>query len=233
MFFNQRRLILTVNIKRDSKMDVDFWHQKWKDNEIGFHLSEANSLLVKHFNELSLAKKSRVFLPLCGKTLDIAWLLSEGYCVVGAELSEDAIKQLFVQLGIEPTITSRENFTHYSAEYIDIFVGNIFDLSAEIIGSIDAIYDRAALVALPKPMRDQYTCHLLDITDNAPQLLINYAYDQSLMSGPPFSVSNEEVKEHYKNSYELVLLDEQGVPGGLKGKCEASESVWLLKRANR
>ncbi len=209
-------------------MEADFWHQKWKDNEIGFHLSEANPLLVKHFKELKLVKDSCVFLPLCGKTLDIAWLLSEGYRIVGVELSEAAIKQLFVDLGVEPIVKKQGNMTHYNAERIDIFVGDIFDLTAETLGSIDAIYDRAALVALPKPMRHQYTSHLLEITRNAPQLLINYAYDQSLMSGPPFSVSNDEVKEHYSNCYKMALLDELDVPGGLKGKCPAKESVWFL-----
>ncbi len=54
-------------------MQGNCWLQKWEKNEIGFHESEANPLLVEHFKELSLAKGSRIFLPLCGKTLDIAW----------------------------------------------------------------------------------------------------------------------------------------------------------------
>ena len=209
--------------------NVDFWHQKWKNNEIGFHLSEVNSLLVKYIGELSLAKGNRLFLPLCGKTLDIAWLLSEGYCVVGAELSEDAIKQLFVELGIEPQCSKSDGMTLYSAQGIDIYVGNVFDLSGEALGVVDAIYDRAALVALPEVIRTQYTSHVLKITKAAPQLLLSYEYDQNLMSGPPFSVSNDEVKQHYKDHYSLVLLENMNIPDGLKGKCAAKESVWLLK----
>ena len=210
-------------------MDASFWHQRWGKNDIAFHESEANPLLVKYFKELSLAKGSRIFLPLCGKTLDIPWLLSNGYHVAGAELSKIAIEQLFTELGVEPKISGVGEVDHYSAKNIDIFVGDIFHLSSQILGRVDAIYDRAALVALPEKMRNRYTAHLTEITDKAPQLLICYEYDQSLMEGPPFSISNGEVNQHYRDSYDLTLIVSTNVPGGLKGKCTAKENVWLLK----
>ncbi len=210
-------------------MDISFWLQRWEKNNIGFHKSEANPLLVKYFNELSLVKGSRVFLPLCGKTLDIAWLLSNGYRVVGAELSEIAIEQLFMELGVEPKISKAGEVRHYSAKNIDIFVGNIFDLHSNMLGPVDAIYDRAALVAMPREVRNRYTAHLTEITNKAPQLLISFEYDQSLMEGPPFSVDIEEVNQHYRDSYNLSLIVSTNVPGGLKGICPARENVWLLK----
>jgi thiopurine S-methyltransferase len=211
-------------------MYPNFWLQKWENNNIGFHKSEANPLLVKYFGELSLVKNSRVFLPLCGKTLDIAWLLSKGYRVAGAELSEIAIKQLFDELGVEPKISSIGELSLYSAKDIDIFVGNIFDVSSNILGSVDTIYDRAALVALPEEMRNRYTTHLTEITAQAPQLLITFEYDQNLMEGPPFSISKEEVNKHYIDIYNLSLLVSTDVVGGLKGQCAAKENVWLLEK---
>ncbi len=211
-------------------MDASFWRQKWEENNIAFHESEANPLLVNYFKSLSLAEGSRIFLPLCGKTLDIGWLLSNGYRVAGAELSEIAIEQLFKELGVEPEVSNAGNVYHYSAENIDIFVGNIFDLSGKVLGSVDAIYDRAALVALPKEMRDRYTAHLTKITDKAPQLLICYEYDQTLMAGPPFSISDEEVRRHYEDRYNLALIASTNVSGKLKGKCAVEENVWLLQK---
>jgi thiopurine S-methyltransferase len=211
-------------------MDANFWLQRWKNNEIGFHQSEANPLLANYFKALSVEKGSRVFVPLCGKTLDIAWLLAHGYHVVGAELSELAIEQLFMQLGVEPTRSSVGKLMHYRATDIDLFVGDIFEVSGKILGPVDAIYDRAALVALPEPMRRRYTAHLMEITDKAPQLLISYEYDQDLIEGPPFSVSNEEVNRHYGDSYAVGLVASADVPGGMKGRCVAKESVWLLQR---
>ncbi len=209
-------------------MDASFWLQKWEKNEIAFHENKTNPALVKYFNELSLVKGSRVFLPLCGKTLDIAWLLSNGYPVAGAELSETAIKQLFMGLGAKPKISEIGKINHYSAENIDIFVGDIFELSGKMLGRVDTIYDRAALVALPEEMRNRYAKHLMTITNKAPQLLLSFEYDQNVMEGPPFSVSNEEVNRHYKNYYNLTLLANTAIPGGLKG-CPAKENVWLLK----
>lgn len=210
-------------------MDRSFWLQKWEKNNIAFHRSEANPSLIQYFDKLALAKGSRVFVPLCGKTLDIGWLLSKGYRVVGAELADMAIEQLFRELGVEPAVLDVGAVKHYSATDIDIFVGNIFDVSSKLLGAVDAIYDRAALVALPKAMRHRYTAHLTEVTDKAPQLLITYEYDQSLMEGPPFSISNEEVNQHYKDSYGLNLLVSEAVSGGLKGKCAAKETVWLLQ----
>ncbi|MGE0371116.1 MAG: thiopurine S-methyltransferase [Gammaproteobacteria bacterium] len=210
-------------------MDAGFWHRKWETNEIGFHVGEANPHLVGYFSALTLEKGDRVFLPLCGKTLDIAWLLASGYRVVGAELSGIAIEQLFAGLGVEPEISDAGEWSRYSAEGIDIFVGDIFRLTARALGPVDAVYDRAALVALPGEIRGRYAAHLAEITAGAPQLLICYEYDQALAAGPPFSVSSEEVGRHYRGGYDLSLLASVDVPGGLKGKCAARENIWLLK----
>ena len=209
-------------------MQPDFWHKKWQESDIGFHNSDAHPLLVKHFPALGLAPGSRVFLPLCGKTLDIHWLLAQGFQVVGAELSPIAIEQLFDELGVVPEITQQKDLQHYCAPNIDIFVGDIFNVTHNLIGQVDAIYDRAALVALPFDMRTHYTSHLKAITGNAKQLLICFVYDQNQLAGPPFSISDDEVKAHYNSDYTLKLLESIEVAGKLKGQCPAYENVWLL-----
>ncbi|HLW92018.1 MAG TPA: thiopurine S-methyltransferase [Roseiarcus sp.] len=209
-------------------MDENFWRRKWQRNEIAFHEGKANRLLVANFKFLSLPKGARVFLPLCGKTRDIHWLLSSGYRVVGAELSEMAIGQLFEELGVRPTISGDKRIGRYGAEGIDILVGDIFNVSRDDLGRVDAVYDRAALVALPETDRGRYAAHLMEIADRAPQLLISYEYDQRLLAGPPFSVTYEEVARRYQASYDLKLLASADVAGGLKGKCAATENIWLL-----
>jgi len=214
-------------------MKHDFWHQKWDKNEIGFHLSEANPLFVKHFPALNLKQGARVFLPLCGKTLDIAWLLAQGYKVTGAELSAIAIEDLFNSLNLTPTITKSGEITHYSADNIDMFVGNIFNVTPTMLGAVDAVYDRAALVALPEEMRKRYTAHLMALTHQAPQLLICFEYDQNLHAEPPFSISADEVKQHYQAAYDLTLLASEAMPDGLKGQYPATEQVWWLKPLNQ
>ncbi|WP_162653926.1 thiopurine S-methyltransferase [Lentilitoribacter sp. Alg239-R112] len=191
-------------------MKADFWHDRWKTRNIRFHKPEANPTLIEHFDTLELVDNARIFLPLCGKTLDIAWLLSSGYQVVGAELSEIAIIELFDELGITPKITDIDSFKLYSAENIDIFVGDIFDLTPPMLGHVDAVYDRAALVALPADVRSSYAKHLTQITNNAQQLLLTLEYDQSVRNGPPFSVPQTKVETHYRSIFIVNVLADDG-----------------------
>ena len=210
-------------------MDPNFWHQRWAKNEVAFHEGKPNQLLTAYFHELSLAKGRRIFVPLCGKTRDIPWLLSKGYQVAGAELSQLAIEQLFMDLGLQPEITEAGELFRWRAQHLDIFVGDVFALSRNMLGSVDAVYDRAALVALPEPVRPRYAAHLMELTHHAPQLLICYDYDQRAMDGPPFSIGNDEVARHYGATFDLRLLASVEVAGGLKGKCPAKEKIWLLR----
>lgn len=211
-------------------MEANFWQQKWERGETAFHQKQANPQLVGHFEKLKLQKGSRVFLPLCGKTLDIAWLLASGYQIVGAELSEIAINELFQSLGLQPEIAKVGKLIRYSAQDIDIYVGDIFELTAQTLGPVDAIYDRAALVALPADTREKYAAHMVKVTEAPLQLLITYEYDQSLIDGPPFSVNGDELKHLYGGTYTLKALETHDVEGGMKGKVASTETAWLLQK---
>lgn len=209
-------------------MEHNFWHERWESGRIGFHEGRPNALLVAHFSALAVPEGGRVFVPLCGKTLDIDWLLNGGYRVVGAELSELAIREVFERLGVAPVIADLGALKRFSAPDIDIFVGDVFALTPERLGPVDAVFDRAAFVALPESMRAAYAAHITNLTGNAPQLLISFEYDQSLFDGPPFSIDSEEVKRRYGESYQISSLAREDVSGGLKGAA-AKETVWLLK----
>jgi thiopurine S-methyltransferase len=209
-------------------MQPEFWRQRWASNQIGFHESQANPLLIAHFDALGLSKGSRVFVPLCGKTLDIDWLLSRSYQVAGAELSALAVAQLFERLGITPVVARVGALEHHSAGGLDVFVGDIFELSAEVLGRVDAVYDRAALVALPPELRRRYVKHLETLAGNAPQLLITLAYDQMQVDGPPFSVAAAEVLEHHPQQVP-TLLASNFQPTGLKNRYPVTESVWVIR----
>lgn len=210
-------------------MKHEFWHDKWQSNQIGFHESKANSLLLAHIEALDLRANDRVFVPLCGKTLDIGYLLEQGYTVVGAELNRLAVDALFEELGLTPNRTQSGALTRYSAKNIDIFLGDIFELERATLGPIDAVYDRAALIALPEQTRALYSQHLMAITQTSKQLLITLEYDQSLLQGPPFSLSSAELIRHYGDSYAITQLQCSPIADGLKGKCPATESAWLLQ----
>ena len=133
-----------------------------------------------------------------------------------------------------PTIMRVGALDHYRAPQLIIVVGDIFNVTPELLGPVDAVYDRAALVALPQDMRARYTAHLMSLTAQAPQLLISFEYDQLAMEGPPFSVSTEEeIRQHYGPRYDITALSSLNVPGGLKGRCPATERVYLLQKGRR
>ena len=178
-------------------MDPSFWHEKWLQNDIGFHEAETNPNLRKYFAHILPVTHARVFVPLCGKTRDIGWLLAQGHTVVGAELSEAAIISLFADLGVAPLVSPHPVGKHYAAHGIDIFVGDIFDLMPDDVGPIDIVYDRAALVALPAEVRPRYGQQIMRLTDKAPQLLLSFEYDQKALNGPPFSVDLAEITKIY------------------------------------
>lgn len=199
-------------------MHSEFWHDKWSKKEIGFHLDEVNKVLLKYWPEMQLAAGNNVLLPLCGKTLDLFWLRQAGYGVVGIELSEIALDELAAQLTQELDIAiekSREGEqVLYRGDGVLLIAGDFFavnraQLQRELGGDVAAVYDRAALVALPESMRQQYSQHLHALSHGAAQMLITLDYDQSLMDGPPFAVSDDEVKAHYQTLFELTLVEER------------------------
>lgn len=210
-------------------MDAQFWHDRWQEGRLGFHEGRVNRMLEAHVGALGLLPGQRVFLPLCGKTVDIPWLLAQGYRVAGAELSEIALRDLFAEMGVVPEVTETGAHRRYSASGVEIFAGDIFELTAETLGPVDAVYDRAALVALPEGMRERYAAHLAAITGRAPQLLVTFDYDQSVMDGPPFAVDEAGLRRCHDARFEIERLAEAEVPGGLKGVCPAIESAFLLR----
>jgi thiopurine S-methyltransferase len=207
----------------------NLWLERWEKREIGFNQNKVNDFMLKYFEQLNLKHGSRVLVPLCGKSIDISWLFSQGFHVIGIELSETAVIELFEELGVRANISQIGELRLYHADNLNVFVGDFFKVTSEMLGDIDAIYDRAAIVALTKDLRVDYAVHLRTITNNAPQLLLCFEYDQSLMNRTPYSVEETEVKKHYAEHYELELLAREEIAGGFKGKLPACDVVWLLK----
>lgn len=210
-------------------MDREFWLRRWRKNQIGFHEGAPNSLLTRHFDRLGVARGGRIFVPLCGKTNDMNWLRAQGYRVIGAELSRMAVEQFFSELGVTPEIRADGAFERFEIDGLTILLGDIFELDRDTLGPVHGIYDRAALVALPEPLRKRYAAYLPELTGRAPQFLVTFIYDQSVIDGPPFSVDEAWVEAHYGALYDLERLETRDVAGGLKGLCPARESAWILE----
>ncbi|WP_290523356.1 thiopurine S-methyltransferase [Alcanivorax sp.] len=214
-------------------MEPDFWQEKWQKNEIGFHLSQIHPLLKRYWSQLGPASTGRVFVPLCGKTLDMHYLREQGADVVGAELAEHAVIAFFEEAGLDPAVSDWHGGKCYRTEGITLFQGDIFTLDQSTLGPIDAVYDRAAVIALPPALRQQYALHLINLAGNAAQLLITLSYDQSAMAGPPFSVDADNVKDLYGRHYDLNCLSSKNIIEHEprfreRGLSTLTESCWQL-----
>ena len=188
-------------------MDPEFWLQRWRGNQIGFHRTDTNPLLATYWHQLGITKGAAVFVPLCGKSLDMRYLEAEGHTVFGVELSEDAILAYFDEADEPWERTEGFYLRRYAGAHSALYCGDFFDLHTPDIVGIRAVYDRGALVALPEGVRWKYVDHLLRIIpEHAHILLLTLEYDQSKVDGPPFSVSQEEVTALYSSRARVQVL---------------------------
>jgi len=194
-------------------MEPEFWHKRWSSNQIGFHSPQVNPYLQRFWPQLGVAQGSRVLVPLCGKTLDLIWLVQQGYSVLGVELSEKAATDFFLEHQLEPSVSEEGAFKVFRAAGIEIRRGNFFALEPGDVADCSALYDRAALIALPVPMREQYAAHLQSILPRGVGLLITLDYTQDEMPGPPFSVGDDEVQRLLGGAWQLEVLQVQDVLG--------------------
>jgi thiopurine S-methyltransferase len=195
----------------------DDWLPRWREGRIGFHEGRPNDLLVHH--AARLADCRRVLVPLCGKAEDLVFLAARGHDVVGIELAPSIARRgPFVTYEIGPGNVAAEPSAG-PAGAITLLSGDFFAVSPELLGPVDALYDRAALVALPPELRPPYVARLRALVPaGAPALVITYEYDQAAVGGPPFSVLEDELRALYAGAV-VELLEER--PGGL-AKCAQS-----------
>lgn len=228
IIYDSFEVVVFLITNRTHLMDQDFWHTRWNNNEIGFHEHNGNALLKRFFKKLKLNQGDTVFVPLCGKTKDIPWLLLHKFNVVGIELNESAVIQLFQEMNIEPSISSIDDFKLYETENLKIYVGDFFKLSQPILGRLDAIYDRGALVALPSTMRKDYCNKLRAMAPNAEQLTISFSYPQEQFKGPPFSVTEDEINSHFGRYYTISVLYHSLLKEPFRGFDNVYESAYML-----
>ncbi len=195
-------------------MEPKFWQERWARNQIGFHLPEVNPYLQRHWPRLTLAEGAKVLVPLCGKSLDLMWLASQGNRVMGVELSEQAVESFFSEQNLTPRMSQHGVFKVYRSDLIEVWCGDFFALDAEALADCTALYDRAALIALPPLMRARYAEHLNRFLRPGCQgLLIALDYDQTQKAGPPFAVTDEEVRVLLGERWALEALEEQDILG--------------------
>lgn len=190
-------------------MEPEFWIKSWQEGRTGFNQEKYHAKLTEYFPKLLPEKGQKVLVPLCGKTIDMLWLHELDLHVHGVELYDQAVKSFFAENKLEPArVTRDQDFIHYASQNLLISCGDFFKLGHD--HAYDFIYDRASLVALPRSMRKDYASKIKrSLKQGGKYLLITYQYDQAKMEGPPFSISDEEVRELYGDQFDIQLMESE------------------------
>lgn len=217
-------------------MQSSFWLERWQRGEIGFHQKEVNDLLVKHWPSLGLPARSDVFVPLAGKSLDMAWLAARGHRVIGNELSELAVDAFLTGQGLAPAESYAGLLVVKRAAPYELWLGDYFALPREPFRNIAGVFDRAALIAMPRTLQALYADKLAYLTPpGALVLLVTIEYDPSEMGGPPFPVPRDQVQSLFGGPFEVAEIDRRdGMPRSehlkARGLSWLAEVVYVLKR---
>ncbi len=212
----------------------DYWHSKWETNDTKWDQQEPNPLLVEYLNHLDLKPGARIFVPLSGKSIDMLWLAKQGYQVVGVELSLKACELFFKDHNIAYEKSKEGNFDVLNSEKISLLAGDFFDLTQNQLGKVDAVYDRAALIALSYEKQSAYAKHLQQlIKPHTPIMLITFSYNPQEMQGPPYAVSEKDVTTLFGSHISSTVLSNKAVmniPAHLqaKGLTQVNELVFVL-----
>ena len=216
-------------------MHPDYWLQRWQQKQIGFHQDRPTPLLLKHWPALGVPAGAKVFVPLAGKSLDMAWFAAQGYGVLGVELSQLAVERFFAEHGLQPEIRDSNYGRHYAAGGIELINGDAFALDAAALHDCAAVFDRAALIALPPELRKRYAGELYaKLPTGCRGLLVTLEYAQAEREGPPFSVPETEVRTEFGRDWDVELLERRPIPpehpGFVSGVSRLDTAAWALHR---
>lgn len=188
-------------------MDTNYWIERWQAGKIGFHANEVNSQLKEFWPTLPLDPSTTVFVPFCGKSLDMVWLHSQGHPIFGVEVSELACQDFFNEQRLSPKISTVKNFKIFESERYRLLCGDFFELTGDLLPNKFAIFDRASLISLPSDLRACYAQKVADLSPpGTTMLLITLRYAQNIMKGPPFSLKFSDVRGLYAESFEIQPL---------------------------
>lgn len=217
-------------------MDPEFWHERWARGEIGFHQDDFNAHMQAFTGRLELHPGAHIFVPLCGKSLDLLWLLRQGYRVTGVEFNPRAVTDFFSENGLSARASRIPGGQLFQAAGLAVYCADFFATQFPGMAAIDAVYDRAALVALPPAMRQAYAQRLVGLLDPGVRiLLVTLDYPQHEMPGPPFAVKLDEVAGLYGETCLIEPLHREDCLAREprfrdKGLTQLTEHVLLLER---
>ncbi len=215
-------------------MERSDWESRWESGRTAFHRTEVNELVGRYADRVwGTESLGQVLVPLSGKSVDMAFLAERASRVVGIEFVEQAVREFFEERGLSAEVDPGLFNRHRAGPYT-IYAADFFKITADLTGPSDAALDRASLVTLDSEGRPRYVEHLHSLLrEGARVLLVTFDYDQTLMDGPPFAVSDDEVERLFSSGFDVEALESRDVLGPqfrARGLTSMTESAFALTR---
>ena len=192
--------------------DNHLWLQTWRDKQTDFHQENVNPLLIRFWPKLKLPLGCKIFVPLCGKSLDMIWLANQGHNVIGVELSPIAVQAFFHENLLKPVKQTKGQFTLWKHDRISILCGDYFSLTKGDLGNIDTVYDRASLTALPEDIRKHYVTQLRSILPETAEIFLLTTEDAEEGETLQHAMGvDEEIAELYSDEFDIDLAHVESV----------------------
>ncbi len=215
-------------------MEKEYWINKWHSNDIAFHEQNITPDLISHIKQLKLKEDDCIFVPLCGKTKDMLWLVHQGFYVIGVEISDIACHDFFSESQITPRIVHTDKYKKYESERITLFCADFFDLKQSDFPPVKAIYDCKALIALPPCHREKYLTQILNCFGSDINILLLTREGDKTVKPPPYPISDKEIKllySEYFNIQQIEYNEIKNIPERLinKGYTQMFERTYLME----
>jgi thiopurine S-methyltransferase len=185
-------------------MIQEFWSSRWAEGQTGFNQPEVNDHLKRYWSRLGLPSSSRVLVPLCGKSCDLLWLRAQGHAVVGVEFVPQAIEDFFSENHIPCEPTAMGWAAADGGPPLTLIEGDFMALEERHVGTFDAFYDRASIVALPQDLQADFAQTLARlVAPGARGLLLSFEYPADQRQGPPFNTDQQSLSRLLGTNFEI------------------------------
>ncbi|KAK3735884.1 hypothetical protein RRG08_041071 [Elysia crispata] len=221
-----------------------YWTKRWENNQIAFHKTEVHRMLIKHQKMLSSnGKPKNVFVPLCGKTLDLKWLADQGIKTVGLDIALIALQQVFTESGLEwketnvPLLGADGKLLSSKDGELKLYCGDMMKFSEDIAGTFDAVWDRGCIVALERENLKRYVQIIKNILKPGGRILVELLqFDVAIMDDitsptkppPPYPTYEEDLKSLYEPECYVEFVDQENRK--LQGKDIIAATYLVVKK---
>jgi methyl halide transferase len=178
---------------------ISTWHERWQQNNTAWDLQGPHPL-TRELLELAATLSPnglgvKWLIPGCGRAHDAKELLLAGVKNVTAK-------------DLVPKAIDEARLVYGSLEGVTFESGDVTQVTKLEESTYDGIFDRAMLCALNGDLRQQYVIAMTSLLRPGGVFAsIPFAQTGNPEAGPPFAISERELRDLFGRSFEVLMLE--------------------------